>query len=169
MYVGDPSGQGSLETARSSSGETTPSIRHSPDELHRRDTADAGSRRFASAVPVRNPMGPPFRRVMGPGRGVEQPRQRVPQNGSGVEGPKSRFRTTPGLRFSQGHGATRGRCETEHATGSRSGRLPGQGLRRARDRGCRCCLVAGVDGGGSAASSVGFCLGRYDSPSMTKS
>ena len=51
------------------------------------------------------PWGHPLCRVMGPGKRIEQPEVRLPRNGLRVEGSKSRFRTTPGSEFLQGHGA----------------------------------------------------------------
>src|SRR5579884_2884026 len=62
--------------------------------------------RFGPPVPVCRPMGPPFCRVMGPGKRIEQPKVRLPRNGLRVEGWKSLFRTTPGSEVLQGHGAT---------------------------------------------------------------
>jgi len=85
----------------------------------------------------------------------KRPAVRVPRIDHGVD----RFFTAPQRREGgPGHPCWRGRPERRTARGQ-----------RRRERGWGRVLLAGAVGGGSAASSAGLSLGRYDSPSMTKS
>jgi len=62
------------------------------------------------ALPVCRPMGPPFCRVMGPGRRIEQRGWRLPRNGFCVHRSKSSLRAIPRSEVLQGHGATPGQA-----------------------------------------------------------